>query len=62
MPFLSLAGKVVHDMWPIAPCSQLDNLRVRLDVYTEDVRIELDPKPNLSSIGNGLKYESIVCM
>jgi hypothetical protein len=49
-------------MWPIAPCSQLDNLRVRLDVDTEDVRIELDPKPNLSSIGNGLQYESIVCM
>jgi hypothetical protein len=31
MSFLSLAGKVVHDFWPMVPCSQLDNLSRLLD-------------------------------
>jgi hypothetical protein len=38
------------------------NIRVRLDVDTGDVRIELDPIPNLPSIGNELQYNLVVCM
>jgi hypothetical protein len=38
------------------------NIRVRLDVDIRDVRIELDPIPNLSSIGNGFQYKYVVWM
>jgi hypothetical protein len=37
-------------------------IRVRLDVDIGDVGIELDPIPNLSSIGNGFQYKSVVWM
>jgi hypothetical protein len=33
-----------------------------LDVDIRDVRIELDPIPNLSSIGNGFQYKYVVWM
>jgi hypothetical protein len=37
-------------------------IRVRLDVDIRDVKIELDPIPKLSSIGNEFQYKSVVWM
>jgi hypothetical protein len=41
-------------------CPMDSTLRARLDVNIGDVRIELDPIPNLSSIENGFQYKSVV--
>jgi hypothetical protein len=41
------------------PLNHFFSLRVRLDVDIGDIRIELDPIPNMSSVENGLQYKFV---
>jgi hypothetical protein len=47
-------------MFQLHSSQSLFSLRVCLDVDIGDIRIELDPIPNMSSIENGLQYKFVV--
>jgi hypothetical protein len=50
MSFLSLAGKAVHDFWPMVPCSQLDNLSRLLDFQPIKVIAARQPAGQFSKL------------